>query len=214
MKLRRLLQVLVGVVVASVAVGSLLLANPSWRGDPEPVATIVYPRESSPEAAFWPLNNCRIWSIRHLDPASNAKTLWLRARVVRRDLKEGSLPAILPTEIQKADCDHELSAGGVGPGSGTLDVPVSVSVQLIDLREIGLANEKRPLRLLMNLTVGGTGTTLNGERGVLEGERVAGWCTPTTSEWKNGELHLQNFYLADEKRYYIYDIFLVQGDLN
>jgi hypothetical protein len=114
-----------------------------------------------------------------------------------------------PRRISKAESEDKKPAGkmlGIKPTASAV-----VCVQVIDLSAAGIPAGKRPLRLRLSLTVGGSTMSRAGGQIVIEGTGFAGAQSASGPEWEGGELHLQNLFVQEEGRLATYDIVVVQS---
>jgi len=92
---------------------------------------------------------------------------------------------------------------------------MKVMGQLVDLGEIGLAEAagKRPLRLLVRLTVAGGTAPIRGAESVLEGETLA-HTAEVEPAWAGDEMHLLTVETRTGNRLYSHYVLLQQEDAN
>jgi hypothetical protein len=199
---KRLTALVLSVVVVACTLGFLSGLDRRQK----PAATLLYPTATSREAGFWPLNHSTLWSISGLDPSSRGQYLTVVARAQHHDLAEHQTPYI-PNfqEISKAECESEVGTGWTGPAE---EATLTIRAQLVDLRQIGIVDEQKPLRLLLTLSHRGS-TMSSGEKSIIEGDWIVGDVCNPEPQWKNGELHLQRFYVQSGRRVTCYDIVVV-----
>ncbi len=109
MNRKRISIVLAGLLIGGFSVATYLAAEPPPKqpADPpvkQPVVTLVYPKEPA-DSLFWPRENCWLFSVNRLDPATKGKQLSLVVRVKSVPLEIGKAP---PNSISKAEGDREI----------------------------------------------------------------------------------------------------------
>ena len=113
-----------------------------------------------------------------------------------------------------ADAEHAFGTGMLGSSSASEAEPVgSATVQLIDLSEIGAESTKpgKSLRVLANLHIGGSGTSLGPDNIILDGKRWLAWNVCNEGTWSNGELYLMSFLVEGDGSVTRYDVLLEQS---
>jgi hypothetical protein len=173
----------------------------------KPLVTFLYPKEGTTDGMLWPNNHTWIISVDRLDPTVQSKTRSLAIRAIHKKLEKGEGPTYGSRRIAKTENQSKIRFGKcVGGDQGG---PTIVRVQVINLNEaeISLGPDKRPLRLLLSL--GGRGGTMY-QRHVIEGDYCGGMSANTDTKWKDGELHLMNFWAVSEERVTTYDVVLLR----
>jgi hypothetical protein len=198
-----LLLVLVGLAVAGIVAATGMTAAPEAG---KPLITVLYPKEET-DGLLWPNDYTCIFSVDHLDTSIKSNSLSLAVRAIHQEIEQGTTPTIGSRTISKAESRSTIRLGkslGVKPTAPTI-----VSVQLIDLNaaRIPPGPDKRPLRLLLKLKHR-AGTTSKTE--VIEGDSLAGSCSPENQKWKDGELHLWNFFVVSGDKLTTYDVVLLR----
>ncbi len=209
MRYRTFYLIATALAVVVLAAAVYVIAKPRTQ---ESSVTLVFPREPA-DQLLWPNNASWVWSIKGLDLGTKGRTLSLVVRVVRERQEKGTSPVIEPRVISKAKCEAEISGGGKFAGLRLMDSAL-VSVQLLNLAAVGVPTEgkKRPLRLLLGFHTRSGTIHWDGEKSVIDGERLVGNAPHLNPKWRDGELHLQTLFVKTGDRLAIYDVVVLQTD--
>ena len=190
-----------GLVAVAVAV-----FTGTWAQVARPVATLVFPRDNDHLRA-WPIDQTWAWTIHGLDARLDDRSelsLAIRSRKrVRRRTDSLTIPVVSEI-IAPEESIKDYSPGGLLLDESFKFAEVSVTVQLIDLREASIVpdNHERPLRLLAHFGA----LSLRGENAIIEGKAFAGSNFNSQPRWENGELHLLNLYTQTDDAFILYDV--------
>jgi hypothetical protein len=179
-------------------------------------SVIITPRSDfhhETDASSWPADRAWSWSFDLPRDLSERAGIALRIRTAASELGPDESPVLhsVTSPMAPAEAHREL---GTGPyiwetrpsRSG------SVTVQLLDLSEIGAESVRRgeDLRVLAKLTFEGYGTALAGDDRFLPAGRFVGYSVRSDGRWTNGELYLMSFYMQSDRTLSRYDVLLEQ----
>jgi hypothetical protein len=201
------LAAIVSLGVSLLAIAAYVAAKPLRE---RPTATVIYPKDAG-DSLLWPNYHTSMWSINRMDD-TKARDLTVVVRIKHEPLAKGQsvvIPVVSPA-FSKVESDAEISLGTLKGVKA--DAVAFVSLQLIDLNEVGIAVDKRPLRLLLSLRVNGSTVWHKGPETAIEGDRVAGHSYHDEPIWKNGELHLKCIYVRTGERLACYDVLVLRTD--
>jgi hypothetical protein len=196
-------------LVAGVAVSGMVAATqqPAAPKIQKPLITVLYPKDGTTDGMLWPNRHSWIISVDRLDPSVKSTTRSLAVRAIHKKLGKGESPSYKPRNISKVVSQSSIRFGKLDGGNQA--GPTVVCIQLINLNDakIPLGPGKRPLRLLLTLQGGGGGME---QEHVIEGDYCGGSRINTAGKWKDGELHLMNFYAVSDDNVTTYDIVLLR----
>ena len=118
--------------------------------------------------------------------------------------------------MSRTEAERSFDTATITWPTTTTDRPASgtVTVQLLDLAAVGASSDRpgQNLRVLANLSIGGTSTRLAGDEVYLPSGRLAGRNILGQDEtWVEGELHLMTFWVEGEGSLLRYDVLLDTG---
>lgn len=162
----------------------------------------------------WPDDQSWSWTFPLPDqPASNGISLRLRQKSMPLRPR-GTTPTVGRFEkaMAPAEASRAFGTATVITSAAPAQPFGTVSVQLIDLAEIGAAptTPGKSLRVLAKLSVAGTETKLSSEDTILPDGRFAGRSIRNEGTWIKGELYLMSFWIESEHGITRYDALLEQ----
>lgn len=197
----------------ALAVGFLLLVASSVAAfgqaeqvTKEPAATLVFPEEQS-EAdwrvrSFWPMDNAYGWQLPQVpDGTYRIVTRYGAWSKDNSPLRAGGkeLEAGRPIVIKGEDFAADRNG--------------FVSFQLVDLADVGLADESKSDRVLVTFGVKDANSSVRGKFSASIFGSSFSQSPKSNPRWNDGELHLIRFYSTEPKSKLgiKYDVFLVRS---
>lgn len=198
-------------LLIALPVVAAITAAAFWFGSRFRPAQLVLHQPSPAVGNALPLNQSWTWTCPWPSEAGDNRAS-LRLHQKRFAASQATQRFEMKRPISRAEADQTFGTGLLIASTVPAERPASatVSLQLLDLSELGIASDKpgQNLRVMATLSIGGVISRLSRDEIYLPGTRIAGYAVKQASQWTAGQLHLFSFTVEDGSDLLEYDVLL------
>ncbi|QJX00295.1 hypothetical protein [Frigoriglobus tundricola] len=200
------------------AVTLLTLGTAGWAAlrsaapDPNPPAPMIvqlYPKGPT-DGLLWPHNNTRLLSVRLPNPEGKTKGATAVIRTIQEKVDKDAPPVIGSRRLAQKESKTAFELGRsvrLADDDPPLAQEVILCIQIIDLDELQKRRPNDPGRYKLRFGMQEKGSTMfeGGDKCWIEGH-LAGTMPHLDAKWKDGELHVMNFFVKNGETFTVYDV--------